>query len=160
KLGLDPPELSAVVLSHAHIDHSGALPLLCKAGYAGSVYSTPATRDLCAVMLEDAAMIQAADARHLNRTIEQDHVAADPIEPLYDEEDVTRALRQFLSIPYHHAQEIAPGVRLTFFDAGHVLGSAITVLDIDDEGLDKRIVFTGDLGRHELPILRDPEVPS
>lgn len=139
---------------------SGALGALCRNGYRGAVYATPATRDLCAVMLEDAAMIQAADARYLNRAIERDHVDAQPIAPLYSEADVQRALGAMLSLPYHRPQPIAEGVRLTFLDAGHVLGSALVVLDIDDEGQKKRLVFTGDLGRRHLPILRDPEVPD
>ena len=90
ELGLDPRDIDAVVLSHAHIDHSGALPMLCKQGYAGPIYATPATRDLCAVMLQDAAMIQAADARYLNRAIERGSADAEPIAPLYDERDAER----------------------------------------------------------------------
>jgi len=157
-LGLDPTKIDAVVLSHAHIDHSGAIPMLPGLGYRGSVYATPATRDLCSVMLRDAAMIQKADARFINRAIERDHAPMDPVEPLYDEADVDRALAAMISVPYHHTLSIAPGVRLTFFDAGHVLGSAITVLDVDENGSSRRLVFTGDLGRRNMPILRGPEV--
>jgi metallo-beta-lactamase family protein len=160
ELGFSAREVEAVVLSHAHIDHSGALPVLCREGYEGSIYTTPATRALCTVMLEDAAMIQAADARYLNRAIVRHGLDAQPIEPLYDEHDVERALGQMLALPYHRPQLIAQGVRLTFLDAGHVLGSAIVVLDIDDDGRNQRIVFTGDLGRGGMPILRDPEIPS
>jgi metallo-beta-lactamase family protein len=159
-LGFDPATIDAVVLSHAHIDHSGALPMLIKHGYRGAIYTTPATRDLCAVMLEDSAMIQAADTRHLNRAIERDGVDAEPIEPLYDEDDVSQTLSQITCVPYHRRQRIAKGVWLTLLDAGHVLGSAIVVIDVDNDHEQKRVVFTGDLGRDHLPILRDPEVPS
>ncbi|HEX2734571.1 MAG TPA: MBL fold metallo-hydrolase [Polyangiaceae bacterium] len=157
-LGVDPTELDAVVLSHAHIDHSGALPVLCKRGFEGSIYTTPATRDLCAVMLADAAMIQQADARHINRQIELGRLDSERVEPLYELDDVEPVLKQMTSLPYHRVQRIAEGIDLTFLDAGHVLGSAITVLDIDDEGQRKRLVFSGDLGRNGMPILRDPEL--
>ena len=157
-LGVDPGSLDAVVLSHAHIDHSGALPLLVKQGYEGPIYTTPATRDLCAVMLEDAAMIQAADARYINKSIDRDHAQMEHVEPLYTPEDVVRVLQQMIAVPYHRTMTIAPGVSITFHDAGHVLGSAVTAIDVDDAGKRKRIVFTGDLGRKRMPILKDPEV--
>lgn len=159
RLGFDVRELTAVVLSHAHIDHSGALPMLHKLGYRGPIYATPATQDLCGVMLADAAMIQASDARFLNRAIESGQAEGEPITPLYSQLEVDGILRQMVGVPYRMRQQLVDGVWLTFFDAGHVLGSAVVVLDIDDEGERKRLVFTGDLGRHHLPILRDPEAP-
>lgn len=160
ELGFAPRSIDAVVLSHAHIDHSGALPILCKQGYGGSIYTTPATRDLCALMLEDAAMIQQSDARYFNRALERGRAVGEPVQPMYEPKDVEHALQQMISVPYRHRHRIAPGVWLTLLDAGHVLGSAIVVLDILDEGEQKRLVFSGDLGRKGLPLLRDPEVPS
>ena len=180
RLALDAHAIDAVVLSHAHIDHSGALPMLIKAGYDGPIYATPATRDLCAVMLRDAAAIQQGDARFLNREAEKEGADVPRVEPLYEDEDVIETIGRFYSVPYRHAGigpaararaarpvdrgpraagvPIAPGVRLQFLDAGHVLGSAITVLDVEEGGKTKRVVFTGDLGRYDRPILRDPEV--
>lgn len=157
-LPLDPRAIDAVVLSHAHIDHSGALPMLVKMGYDGPIYATPATRDLCAVMLRDAAFIQAADARHLNRQAEREGSNAERVDALYDDEDVIDTIGRFYSVPYRLGAPIAPGIRLRFLDAGHVLGSAITVLDVEEHGRTRRIVFTGDLGRYDRPILKDPEI--
>lgn len=158
-LPIDAAALDAVVLSHAHLDHSGALPVLAHHGYRGPIYATPATRDLCAPMLDDAASIQLADARHIDKLIARG-VDLDPVTPLYDHDDVVAALALMVGLPYHRRQTIAPGVELTFLDAGHVLGSAIVVLDIEDGGVQVRIAFTGDLGRPNMPILRDPEIPE
>jgi metallo-beta-lactamase family protein len=152
--------LDAVCLSHAHIDHSGALPMLYKDGYRGPIFATPATFDLCTVMLEDAAMIQDADARYINRQSERDGSKMDPVAPLYDMDDVLGVLKLFRTVPYRHREQVADGVWVTFLDAGHVLGSSIVALDVDEVGHMKRIVFTGDLGRRHMPILKDPEIPD
>ena len=159
-LQLPVDEINAVVLSHAHIDHAGLLPLLYKHGYRGPVYATPATRDLCTPMLLDAAMIQEADARHIHKLIERERLDMEPVEPLYTHEDVTGLLGQLVGLPYRRAYTIAPGVVLKLLDAGHVLGSSIIVLDVEDDGVRSRIAFAVDLGRKGLPILRDPEVPG
>jgi metallo-beta-lactamase family protein len=159
-LGFRASEVDVAVLSHAHIDHSGAMPMLVKGGFDGTIYGTPATRDLCAVMLADAAAIQKQDADYINRAIERDHADMEPADPLYDQKDVVAVLERMISVPYARTVPIADGVKLTFHDAGHVLGSAVVVLDIEDEGTTKRILFTGDLGRNHIPILRDPEEVS
>lgn len=154
-------ELDAVVLSHAHIDHSGALPLLVRAGFRGPIYTTRATRDLCEPMLLDAALIQEADAQHIAHLIQRGARDVQPVQPLYTTEDVAAVVRQMVTVPYHRPQPVARGVTVSFLDAGHVLGSAISVLDLDDgQGTRRRLAFTGDLGRRHLPILRDPEVPD
>jgi metallo-beta-lactamase family protein len=158
-LGLDARSIDAVILSHAHIDHSGALPILVRNGFDGPIYATPATRDLCAVMLEDAANIQISDARYVNKVIERDQVDMDAVEPLYTEADVVRVLERIVSVPYHRRIYVGKGVHLTFLDAGHVLGSAVTVLDVEGTKKNERLIFTGDLGRRNMPILRDPETP-
>ena len=158
-LGFRARDIDVMVLSHAHIDHSGALPRLYRQGFRGSVYCTPATRDLCAAMLEDSAEIQAQDAAYINRKIAKNGVDMKPVEPLYDQKDVVGTLGLMLSVPYHRPQQIAEGVTLTYYDAGHVLGSAMVALDVDVVGEQRRLVFSGDLGRRDMPILRDPEIP-
>jgi metallo-beta-lactamase family protein len=158
-LGVRARDIDVIVLSHAHIDHSGALPRLYRQGFRGPLYCTPATRDLCAAMLEDAAEIQAQDAAYINRRIEKNGVDMRPVEPLYDQDDVVGILGLMINIPYHRPQRIAEGVVLTFYDAGHVLGSAMVALDVDVVGERRRLVFSGDLGRCNMPLLRDPEIP-
>ena len=151
----DPAEIDALVLSHAHIDHSGNIPNLVKQGFRGNIFSTPATRDLCAAMLVDSGRIQEQDINYLNK--KRRRKGLPNVEPLYTPEDATNSLGYFVSLPYWRHIPIAPGVNLTFHDAGHILGSAITVLDITEGGETKRLVFSGDLGRKGMAILRSPE---
>ncbi|MBE7557886.1 MBL fold metallo-hydrolase [bacterium] len=146
-----PENIDAVVLSHAHIDHSGNLPTLAKR-YDGNIYTTFATRDLCSLMLMDSAHIQEKDADWVNRHEELE--GEERIEPLYTPEDVQKALSQFVSIAYHRPLPIADGVTLTFIDAGHVLGSAQVVLDVRENGVERRVVFSGDIGRRHTTLLR------
>jgi metallo-beta-lactamase family protein len=157
-LPFDATEVDAFVLSHAHIDHSGNIPSLTKAGYDGYIYTTPGTRDLCSIMLRDSAHIQVADAEYVNKRHKRKGLPL--VEPLYTKEDVQRSLGQFISIAYGRSFPIGPGVELTFFDAGHILGSALVVLDIEEDGQKRRLLFTGDLGRPGAPLLCDPAVPS
>jgi metallo-beta-lactamase family protein len=157
-LPFDPSGVDAMILSHAHIDHSGNIPSLVKQGFEGVVTCTPATRDLCSVMLRDAARIQVADAEFLNR--KYGDALPEPIVPLYDEQDALEALTHFQTLDYHRPAPVLPGIVCTFWDAGHVLGSAIVQLDIDRRGEKLRLVFSGDLGRRNMAILRDPETPA
>jgi metallo-beta-lactamase family protein len=158
-LRVNPKDVDVALLSHAHIDHSGALPVLYKRGYRGAIFATDATRDLCSVMLEDAAAIQMHDAQWINAKIARGTTNMDPVEALYTQADVQGVMALMVGIPYRHTQQLMEGVSVTFYDAGHVLGSALVALDIDDDGDTKRVLFSGDLGRHAMPILRDPEVP-
>lgn len=157
-LPFDAASIDILVLSHAHIDHSGNIPNLVKSGFTGDIYCTYATRDLCATMLLDSAHIQESDAEYVNKQRRRKGEA--PIEPIYTQADARRSLMQFTSVGYDRTRTIAPGVSLTFRDAGHMLGSAFVILDIEDADKheDVRLVFSGDLGRNGIPILRDPEV--
>jgi metallo-beta-lactamase family protein len=148
-------DLDAVVVSHAHIDHTGRLPLLLKRGYAGPIFCTPATRDLASVMLPDSGNIQEKDFEFLRKR-GHNHLA----EPLYTAHDAALVPDHMVSLPYDRALDITPGVRLTYTDAGHMLGSASVVLELDAAGAQRRIVFSGDIGRWGLPIIRDPQPPK
>jgi len=148
-----PKEIDAVILSHAHIDHCGNLPNLVKQGFPGPIYCTPATRALAAVMLGDAAKIQEEDANYLNRKRGKNEPK---VEPIYDGRDVYRTLLKLQAIPYDTPTSIRDGLEVTFVDAGHLLGSAMVHVRMDGPGGERRLTFTGDLGRPGLPILRDP----
>ncbi|MCX7985037.1 MAG: MBL fold metallo-hydrolase [Bacteroidetes bacterium] len=154
----DPSSINAVILSHAHIDHSGNIPGLVRHGFRGPVYCTSATSDLCRVMLYDSAYLQERDIEYVNK--KRVRRGESPLQPLYDVVDVTESLVHFLGINYHYSVSIAPGVHITFYDAGHILGSAMTVFDIEEHGRQYRVCYTGDLGRRGMPILRDPEILS
>ena len=151
----DPRLIDSVILSHAHIDHSGNLPNLCKRGYDGDIYCTFATRDLASIMLADSAHIQESDAEFLSRRNARDHKP--PVEPLYTRADAEKAVRQFIAAGYDRPLRIGDGVQVTFRDAGHILGSAQVILDLEEAGKKLRFLFTGDIGRGNDPILRDPQ---
>lgn len=155
RLPFDGASIEACILSHAHIDHSGVLPVLAKDGFQGRIYATSATHDLCASMLLDSAHIQESDVRHVNKMRAQR--GEPPFKPFYTRADAVAALTHFVSVNYHRTFEPIPGVQAVFRDAGHMLGSAMVILDIDGEGRKRRLVFTGDLGRPNLPLLRNPE---
>jgi metallo-beta-lactamase family protein len=157
ELCMDPKKIDAVILSHAHIDHSGGLPYLVKNGFNGPIYSTFATRDLCNYMLMDSAYIQEKDAEYVNNRMKKK--GAPRVEPLYSIDDAQKTLNQFYGVGYERAFVVAPGVICSFYDAGHILGSALVHLLIYEKDTKKRysFAFTGDLGRKNLPILRDPQ---
>ena len=166
-LALPPSQLNAVVLSHAHIDHSGNLPTLAKQGYRGPIYTTPASIDLCAAMLKDSAHIQESDAEFVNKRTHrrkslgiEDEAAG--VLPLYTEEDALQATQQFKPVKLHEPQLLAgssedSGFTMVSFDAGHMLGSTCVLVEASEKGQTTRLVFSGDVGRKQLPIVRDPE---
>jgi metallo-beta-lactamase family protein len=154
RLPMDVSRIDAVVLSHAHIDHAGRIPLLVREGYRGTVWCTAATRDLAVVMLADSAHIQQKDAEFLARH------RKDAVTPLYSMVDATRAADLMAGVPYHKTFDVSTGVRVTFVDAGHILGSASVIVDVEEAGRSQRLVFSGDVGRNGLPIIRDPEPPQ
>ncbi len=155
RLPVSPAMVDAVVLTHAHIDHSGMLPALYKKGFRGVIHATPATHALCDIMLRDSAHIQETEAEWRNRKAERSGEA--PYEPLYTQEDAEGALNQFAPLPYGERREIMPGCTLAFTDAGHLLGSASATLRIDENGQSRSIVFSGDIGNIRQPIINDPD---
>ncbi|MDO8663371.1 MAG: MBL fold metallo-hydrolase, partial [Candidatus Wildermuthbacteria bacterium] len=174
KLPFEAGKIDAVILSHAHADHCGMIPTLVKEGFSGKIYCTAPTADITKFILEDAANIQKEDCAHYNKHLPSGQT---PIEPIYTEQDVKKTFGHFTPVPYFRLSgkwtQLNENIRFKFYDAGHILGSAITLLEIREpfDSFDstqdrsaqgenqpiKRLIFTGDLGRHFLPILRDPE---
>lgn len=157
KLPYDARAIDVMVLSHAHMDHSGNIPNLVNDGFDADIITTPATVDLCGTMLLDSAHIQERDVEFVNK---RRHKRGEPaVEPLYTQEDATRSLTYFVSQNYGRKRQILPDVYLTLLDAGHMLGSAIVVLEMFDREANKEVhlVFSGDIGREGIPIIRDPQ---
>jgi metallo-beta-lactamase family protein len=156
----DPKTIDAMLLSHAHIDHSGNIPNLVKQGYAGNVWSTPATRNLSVYMLMDSGHIQESDADYLNKRRKKEGYPA--VEPLYTQADAQESLTHFISVGLHRPITVVDGVQATFYNAGHILGSAWVALDIREFATGKqwRLVYSGDVGRPGMAILNDPEQPE
>jgi len=154
--------IDAVILSHGHLDHCGKLPVLCKAKFAGPIYCTPATAEVARIVLEDSAKIQAENAGYLN------HRARDPIDPrdgptiqpIYLPQDVGPVVKRFRTVPYKMKTDLGKGVSFTFFDAGHILGSAYVQIEYIEGGQSRTLLFTADVGRYDTPILKDPATLS
>ncbi|WP_428609558.1 MBL fold metallo-hydrolase RNA specificity domain-containing protein [Sedimenticola sp.] len=149
-------EIDAVILSHAHLDHSGMLPLLVKQGYRGPIYMTQQTEALLPTMHKDAAFLQLKDTEWENKR--RARAGKRAITPLYDVEDVEQELGQCQGLAYGAVSEILPGVKLSFREAGHILGSAIVELWLEDKGETRKLVFSGDLGNSKAPLMRDPAI--
>ncbi len=155
----DPKNLDGVILSHAHIDHSGNLPGLRRAGYTGPIFCTAATADIAYIMLRDSAKIQREDAKYLNKKQKKSYGKGKKpkeIKPLYDEDDVKGMGKQLEPLSFNEWHQLADDFRLRFHNAGHILGSAIVEIELEDEGRTRRVVFTGDLGQREMPLYGNP----
>ncbi|HPD25439.1 MAG TPA: MBL fold metallo-hydrolase [Candidatus Marinimicrobia bacterium] len=150
---ISPEDIDAVILTHAHIDHTGYLPRLVHYGFKGTIYATTATTDLCQILLPDSAHLQEEDAEYANKKHFSKH---SPALPLYTTEDALQALELFTPIAYGSRLQLDDGVSLTFRDAGHILGSSFIDLRLSIDGEQRRLLFSGDLGRPNQPILRDP----
>lgn len=149
-------KISAVVLSHGHIDHSGRIPLLVRQGYRGPIYAQNATVELCDILLQDSAFLQEKDAQYENKWRKRKRKPL--ITPLYAVDDVRAALNNFVGLRYREKREILPGISIRFQDAGHILGSACVEVWLNEDGKQRKIVFSGDLGQYDTPILNDPAV--
>ena len=153
-----PAQIDAVILSHAHIDHSGNLPNLVRQGYEGPIYSTYPTKHLTDIMTRDSGHIQEYDVQFLNK--KRAKQGKPPVEPLYTVEDAMQAAWQLVGVEYNQTFEPVPGVTAELVEAGHILGSAGVVLNLEENGRKSRLMFSGDIGRFELPLLKDPVLPD
>jgi metallo-beta-lactamase family protein len=151
----DPAKIDFLILSHAHIDHSGNIPNLIRNGFTGNIYTTFASRDLASILLRDTAHIQEKDVAYVNKKRIKN--GQNPFTPLYTNEDVEESLKHFVGVNYHREFEITPEIKITFFNAGHILGSALTFILINENGRLIQLGYSGDLGRPNMPILKDPE---
>ncbi len=154
----DVSTLDAMILSHAHIDHCGNLPNLIRNGYTGPIYATSATKDLADLLVRDSAHIQEADAEYINK--KNARKGLPPVEPLYTISDAARVNQYILPVEYGVEFDVIPGVKARLVDAGHILGSAAVVLDINEQGKKTKLWFSGDIGRPGLPLVRDPVQPE
>lgn len=152
----DSSKVTSMILTHAHYDHCGLIPLLTQKKFTGNIYTTPASRDLASLIMMDSAHIQAKDLEFLKKRARKKGETFDK-EPLYTEDDVVKSLDYFVTVSYHRPFLAGNDMQVTFYDAGHILGSALTLVDINHDGQSMKIGFSGDLGRQNLPILRDPE---
>ena len=153
-LGFDPKEVDFILLSHAHIDHSGLIPYIYKLGFRGKIFCTPATRDLCAIMLADSGRIQEADAKQFNK--KKERIDKEPIEPIYTEKDAAECMTQFISIPRELKFNITPDISIEFFETGHMLGSGAIHITFKEGRKTRTLCYTGDIGRYDKRILPDP----
>ncbi|MDR0656062.1 MAG: MBL fold metallo-hydrolase, partial [Treponema sp.] len=156
ELGIEPDRIEAAILTHGHLDHCGLLPLLAKKGYKKNIYTTPASRDIASLIMMDSANIQARDAVYLRKQAGK-RGEKFTWEPLFNEKDAIQATSQMIGISYNRPIYIGDGIELEFFDAGHILGSAMALVTVKKDGKEVRILCSGDLGRKNKPIIRDPD---